>query len=247
MKQNKLVVISVVLIVVFIAVIVVTQGNKNSKIYSKNANKNSTINSNNDNNVNIVDDSDYIVAHNQVANLPIETLSTEERDGLIMMREEEKLAHDVYVTLYEKWGVNAFSNIAKSELTHTESVRYLLERYNIEDPVKDNTIGVFSNTTFSSLYTNLVAKGQESLVSALMVGATIEDLDIKDLNELSAKVDNKDILEIYANLTRGSRNHLRSFSKQLSKQGEAYSAQYLTQEEINNILNSGQERGNNKD
>lgn len=244
MKQNKLVVISVFLIVIFIAVVVVMQSNKNSKIYSKTANENSTINSNNDI-VNIVDDNDYIVAHNQIANLPIETLSTEERDGLIMMREEEKLAHDVYITLYEKWGVNAFSNIAKSELTHTESVRYLLERYNIEDPVKENTVGVFSNKTFSDLYTNLVAKGQESLVSALMVGATIEDLDIKDLNELSAKVDNKDILEIYANLTRGSRNHLRSFSKQLEKQGETYSAQYLSQEEINNIINSSQERGNN--
>lgn len=67
--------------------------------------------------------------------------------------------------MYEKWGVNAFSNIAKSELTHTESVRYLLERYNIEDPVKENTVGVFSNKIFSDLYTNLVAKGQESLAS----------------------------------------------------------------------------------
>jgi hypothetical protein len=239
MKQNKLVVILVVLMVVFIAAVVVIQSNKNSEINSKTTNENSAINSNNDN-VNIVDDNDYIVAHNQIASLPIETLSTEERGGLIMMREEEKLAHDVYLALYEKWGVNAFSNIAKSELTHTESVRYLLERYNIEDPAKENTIGVFSNKVFSDLYTNLVTKGQESLTSALIVGATVEDLDIKDLNELSVKVDNKDILEIYANLTRGSRNHLRSFSKQLAKQGETYSAQYLTQDEINNILNSSQ-------
>jgi len=244
MKQNKLVATLVILIVIFITVLVVIQSNKNIKISNKTTNENSIINSENDN-VNIVGDNDYVVAHNQIASLPIETLSTEERAGLIMMREEEKLAHDVYITLYEKWGVNAFSNIAKSELTHTESVRYLLERYNIEDPVKDNAIGVFSNKTFSDLYVNLVAKGQESLISALIVGATIEDLDIKDLNELSAKVDNQDILEIYANLTRGSRNHLRSFSKQLAKQGETYSAQYLTQEEINDILNSSQERGNN--
>jgi len=134
------------------------------------------------------------------------------------------------------------SDIAE-HLPEVESIRYLLERYDIEDPVKENTVGVFSNQTFSDLYTNLVAKGQESLVSALIVGTTIEDLDIKDLNDLSATVDNQDILEIYANLNRGSRNHLRSFSKQLAKQGETYSAQYLTQEEINNILNSRQEKG----
>lgn len=244
MKQNKLIIIGVAMVIVLAMVVIIIQNQTNINTTGNVPSENNIINKTNDN-VSIVDDNDYIVAHDQIASLPIETLSTEERDGLIMMREEEKLAHDVYLTLYEKWGVNAFSNIAKSELTHTESVGYLLERYNIEDPVKDNTIGAFSNKTFSDLYTSLVAKGQKSLVSALMVGATIEDLDIKDLNELSAKVDNKDILEIYTNLTRGSRNHLRSFSKQLSKQGETYSAQYLTQEEINNIINSSQERGNN--
>ncbi len=244
MKQNKLIIIAVA-IVAILAVAVLTIQNQTKINTTDNSLGENNMVSKTNSGINVVDDSDYIVAHNQIANIPIETLSTKERDGLIMMREEEKLAHDVYVTLYEKWGVNVFSNIARSELTHTESVRYLLERYNIEDPVKDNTFGVFSSKAFSDLYVNLVSKGQESLVSALMVGATIEDLDIKDLNELSTKVDNKDILEIYTNLTRGSRNHLRSFSKQLAKQGETYSAQYLTQEEINNILNSSQERGSN--
>lgn len=231
MKRNKMIAITIFIIIVLAALIFVI---KNFKIVNeKNIN----------NNVNVVEDSDYIVAHSQIANLPIETLSVKEIEGLIKMREEEKLAHDVYTKLYEKWNINIFSNIAKSELTHTESVRYLLERYNIEDPVKDDRIGVFSNQAFSDLYTSLVAKGQESLVSALIVGATIEDLDIKDLNEISVEVDNRDILEIYANLARGSRNHLRSFSKQLAKQGKTYSAQYLSQEEINNILSSEQEKG----
>lgn len=241
MKKNNIVVLAVVVIAIFIAAVVVMQG---GKTMVRSGDKSMVINDNGEN-LNVVDSSDYIVAHQQIANLPMETLSTEERAGLIMMREEEKLAHDVYITLYEKWGVNAFNNIAKSELTHTESVRYLLEKYDIEDPVKENTVGVFSSQVFSDLYNELVSKGEESLVSALMVGATIEDLDIKDLNELSAKVDNQDILEIYANLNRGSRNHLRSFSRQLAKQGETYSAQYLSQEEINDILNSSQERGNN--
>ncbi len=241
MKKNKIIVLAVVVIVIFVATAVVMQG---GKTIIRGADE-SVITNNKEDNINVVDSDDYIVAHQQIANLPMENLSTEERDGLIMMREEEKLAHDVYITLYEKWGINAFNNIAKSELTHTESVRYLLEKYGIADPVQENTVGVFSSQVFSDLYNELVNKGEESLISALIVGATIEDLDIKDLKELSLKVDNQDILEIYANLSRGSRNHLRSFSKQLAKQGETYSAQYLSQEEINDILNSSQERGNN--
>lgn len=240
MKRNKLIIASTFVIVAVLAIfLIITTSSKNQA-------------NNNNNTENIqslaseaVDSSDYIVAHSQLEGLPIEELSSEESNGLIIMREEEKLAHDVYITLYERWGLNTFSNIAKSELTHTESIRYLIERYALEDPVKENTVGNFSNPIFTKLYTDLVAQGSKSLGEALIVGATIEDLDIKDLNELSAQVNNQDILEIYDNLTRGSRNHLRSFTKQLQKQGLSYSAQYLTQAEIDAIISSSQERGEN--
>ncbi|MBN2884330.1 DUF2202 domain-containing protein [Patescibacteria group bacterium] len=243
MKKDKLLIIVILIMMLLLAsiVLVLKKGNElndNMEIAS-----NGEIAIMNTDGSDIVDVSDYIIPHNQIADLPIENLSTEERDSLIMMREEEKLAHDVYTTLYEKWGLNIFRNIAQSESTHTDSVRYLLERYDIEDPVKDDAVGVFTNPTFTELYNSLVAQGEESLASALIVGATIEDLDIKDLNELSQIVNNADILEIYNNLNRGSRNHLRSFSRQLDRQGVRYSAQYLSQAEVDVILGSGQEQG----
>lgn len=188
-----------------------------------------------------VDASDYLSAHKVVGDLPIEKLSADEENGLIIIREEEKLAHDVYVTLYEKWKINIFKNISSSELTHTEAVKYLLDKYELEDPVKDSTVGVFTNPEFTSLYASLVEKGSLSLKDALMVGATIEDLDIYDIKNLSEKINNQDISLVYANLEKGSRNHLRSFSKQLEKQGEKYSAQYLSQEEVDKILSSERE------
>jgi hypothetical protein len=43
------------------------------------------------------------------------TLSPEEAAGLAYMREEEKLAHDVYLALYEQWGSTIFRSIASSE------------------------------------------------------------------------------------------------------------------------------------
>jgi hypothetical protein len=192
----------------------------------------------------IVDASDFLSPHPVISSMPIEDLSDDEVADLLYMREEEKLARDVYLTLYDKWGQQIFSNIAGSEQTHTDSVRYLIERYNLEDPVKDETVGVFTNQDLQKLYDDLVADGSESLEDALFVGATIEDLDIFDLQDAMLTTDNLDIREVYENLMRGSRNHMRAFSRQLVKNGDPYIAQYLTKEEVDAIINSDQERGN---
>ena len=186
---------------------------------------------------------DYVSLRPEVATLPNETLSEEEIAGLLFMREEEKLARDVYQTLYETWHIRTFANIAQSEQTHTEAVRDLLEKYNLDDPVTDDTIGVFTNETLANLYIGLVTKGKQSEVDALIVGATIEDLDIKDLQEQLALTDNADITLVYENLTRGSRNHLRSFTKQLTMRGETYTPQYISATEYESIVDSATETG----
>lgn len=171
------------------------------------------------------------------------TLSDTERDALIYMREEEKLAHDVYTTLGSVWGIRVFSNIAASEATHTEVVRALLVRYNVADPVVSDSVGVFSNPTFTDLYTKLVAEGSASLPAALAVGATIEDLDLADLTERLAQTDNADIITVFQNLARGSRNHLRSFVGQLESRGGLYTAQYIQPAELVSIIGSPRETG----
>ena len=73
------------------------------------------------------------------------TLSAEEIAGLKFMREEEKLAHDVYVALYGLWGDNIFNQISFSETTHTEAVLALLVKYGIPDPAAGNPAGVFTD------------------------------------------------------------------------------------------------------
>ena len=189
---------------------------------------------------------DYVSVRPSVAELPNETLSTEETDGLLLMREEEKLARDVYQTLYDKWGIKIFANIAQSEQTHTEAVRDLLEKYNLSDPVTDDTIGVFKNTNLQSLYDSLVTRGNTSEVEALTVGAIIEDLDIKDLQNLINKTDNQDIKLVYENLVRGSRNHMRSFTKQLTMRDVSYEPSYISNEDYQSIIAGEQETGNQK-
>ncbi len=180
---------------------------------------------------------------NQVNLLPKEPLNADELATLPFMREEEKLARDVYIFLYNKWGLTIFNNISASEQTHMNAVLMLLNKYNITDPVGSNGYGVFTNPVLQNLYTQLTAQGSLSTLEALKVGATIEDLDIYDLKIALAKVDNQDITLVYNNLMKGSRNHLRSFYSNIQIAGGTYTPQYITQAEFDAIISSPMETG----
>ncbi len=191
-----------------------------------------------------VDKSDYVNVSNLIADMPKGTLTDEEVKSLVQMREEEKLARDVYLTLADKWNLPVFSNIAKSEQTHTDAIKALLDRYGIEDPVKDDAVGVFTSDKLQKLYNDLVEEGSKSLMDALKVGATVEDLDIKDLEEFLKIVEgNDDIKIVYQNLMKGSRNHLRAFVRDIDREGGTYTPQFISKEEFEKIISSDWERG----
>ena len=191
----------------------------------------------------VVDESDMLNEQALIGGIEKTKLTVQESDGLLRMREEEKLAHDVYTTLGAKWGVRIFSNIASSEQTHADAMKVLLERYAIPDPVMNDSVGVFRSPVMQQLYNDLVAKGNTSVTEALIVGATVEDLDIRDLDVLMKETTKEDILVTYRNLQKGSRNHLRAFVKNLTMNGVVYTPQYITQEAYDLIINSSQERG----
>ena len=165
-------------------------------------------------------------------------LTTEEVADLLHMREEEKLARDVYLALYDKWQEPIFQNIAGSEQTHMDAIAILLTTYGIEDPVAQtgDQQGVFVNADLQALYTQLVEQGSASLIDALTVGATIEDLDIKDLNEAIARSSHTDIISTYENLKMGSENHMRAFVRNLNAQGADYTPQFISLDEYQQIL-----------
>jgi hypothetical protein len=171
------------------------------------------------------------------------TLTVAERNGLIQLREEEKLARDVYLALYAKWGKNTFNNISRSEATHMAEMKALLDKYGIPDPVKSDQAGTFTNPEFQKLYTQLVAEGSKSLADAMRVGDLIEELDIYDLQQQLKLTTHDDIKIAYQNLMKGSRNHLRTFNGQLRQYGAAYQPKYLSQAEFLKIINSPKETG----
>ena len=102
---------------------------------------------------------------------------------------------------------------------------------------------MFTDQHLADLYTQLTTAGEKSLLDAVIVGATIEDLDIKDLMELSEDVDAEDILMVYRNLTKGSRNHMRAFHAQIQRNSGSYTPQFISQDLFDSIVSSPRERG----
>jgi hypothetical protein len=188
------------------------------------------------------------------------SLTDEEIDQLIFIREEEKLARDVYLALAEKWNAPIFTNIALSEQQHMDAVGQLIERYGLEDPITDDTRGIFTNETLRQLYDGLISTGDvdltdlepglviqgggTSLLDAYKVGAFIEEFDIIDIQHAIDQTSHSDVENVYDNLLRGSRNHLRSFVGQIEAAGEDYEPVLMSDSDYLAIINSAQETAN---
>jgi hypothetical protein len=163
------------------------------------------------------------------------TLSATEAADLTFQREEEKLARDVYLTLYNRWGATIFNNIAGSEQKHTDTMLKMLLKYKLSDPAKTN-IGEFTNTVLQAKYNELVAEGLTSYVDGLSVGASIEELDMVDLQHAIQNTKRVDLLTAYQNLLEGSKNHLRAFVAGLAAQGVTYTPTLISHELYDAII-----------
>lgn len=145
-------------------------------------------------------------------------LTADEIHWLTYMREEEKLARDVYLSLSNKWNMPVFARIAASEQIHMNAVKTLLVRYGVPDPVAGMAPGEFSDLYgFEDTYAELTEQGSASKAAALGVGVHIEETDIEDLNKAIAATTHRDIRTVYTNLRNGSSRHLAAFESRLLK------------------------------
>jgi hypothetical protein len=145
------------------------------------------------------------------------TLTDVEKYWLTYLREEEKVARDVYLYQNDKWNLRIFKNIAASEQQHMDAIKVLLDRYSIPDPAADTGPGEFTNPDLQQLYDDLIQQGSISKAEALEVGVIIEETDIDDLNEAIAAAGHNDIKTVYSNLLQGSLHHLGAFESGLVK------------------------------
>lgn len=156
------------------------------------------------------------------ANTALTELSVEEIGTLLWMREEEKVARDVYIAMNERWNAKIFARIAASEQKHFDAIGKKLALYGIPDPAADKDIGEFSVPALQTMYDTLVAQGNVSYVEALKAGVTIEEEDIEDLEAAIDETDAVPLEITYVHLLNGSENHLASFIKVLEREGFVY-------------------------
>ena len=152
---------------------------------------------------------------------------------LQFMREEEKLARDLYLlfsTSYpaEQPGANVFTRIAEAEQRHMDAVLTLLNTYGVADPVQqavleDGTVvfnppGVFTDLTLQALYDQYQTQGSVDFAAALGVGVVVEQMDSAALSDgIGVSTSYPDIVEVYSNLLTASQRHLAAFTKVLDR------------------------------
>lgn len=149
------------------------------------------------------------------------SVTESEGTGLLFMREEEKMARDVYANFYAKYKSPVFGNITKSENAHMLAVLRLITAFKITDNSNNNP-GEFTNTHIKDLYQQLITMGNSSLTEALKVGVLIEQTDISDLDKELLAVQNSSIKTVYTNLKAGSNAHLKAFIWNLKVLGVVY-------------------------
>lgn len=173
--------------------------------------------------------------------IPVSDLSEADKEKLIYGQQEERLARDVYLALAEQYDTNVFSNIARAENRHIESIGSLLDRYDIPQTEGYGEL--------EDLYRDLIDKGSISLENALEVGLMIEMLDIEDLDKSLATTTNEAIKTVYTNLRKGSVNHLNAFVRNMQQNGfdtDLDWEKFTTQENIENRGRGTSRMGNSQ-
>jgi hypothetical protein len=142
----------------------------------------------------------------------VEVLTQTQKDTLLFIYQEEKVARDVYITLGNLYpDQKVFQNIQLSEQEHIDSAQVLCEKYGVDISNVDETdIGVFVVPALQELYDTLVAQGSTSEADSLEVGEYIEITDIDDLEHAEIGMPT-DVVEVYENLKAGSYSHLDAF------------------------------------
>jgi hypothetical protein len=156
-------------------------------------------------------------------------LSDDVKEALNYMGDEERLAYDLYLKLYDTSGANQFYNIAtKSEIEHITAVKQMLEKYDINDTelynheVEDLNAGEYANEHINELYEELYTKGIKTKQDALEVGCIVEVVDVDDLDlYIGYTIDSNasDVQGVFEYLRAGSYNHYWAFDTGLKNLG----------------------------
>lgn len=177
-----------------------------------------------------------------------QVMTDKEKATILRMREEEKMARDVYQLLNEKWDQQVFSHISESEIYHMSQMKLWVDKSDLTDPVTQNhdKRGIFSDQSLQKLYNELTTSGIQSKEAAFRAGAKVEETDILDLKKALAETGNTGLQSTYKYLIHASENHLRAFVRNLKAMNVDYKPVLMDEKEFGEIMKAkgrGMQRG----
>jgi hypothetical protein len=169
---------------------------------------------------------------------PAQYIPQSNKATLALMREQQKLARDVYDSLHHKWSLHIFEEIGGAEDAHLESVQPLLEQFAVEDPLAKTADrpGRFVHRPLQRLYDSLLVSGSASLEGALRAGAFMEERDIVDLQRAIQATGSEDLKAVYKYLLMGSERHLLLCARYLKRVGVIYQPVLLSAHEYERLI-----------
>ncbi len=165
-------------------------------------------------------------------------LTSREKEGLIFIWEEEKVARDLYASLHEENNLSIFMELMRSEQSHMDQAKAVIDQYGLSTP-GENEPGVFQNQTLQEIYDRLLSEGLPSDEDALQAAAEYEEISVMDLERELAATENEDVKVVYQGLLAGSRKHLRSYVADLHDLGIEYAPRHLDKASFEEIVKVG--------
>jgi hypothetical protein len=156
-------------------------------------------------------------------------LSVEAMEGLIFLRNGERLARDVARALMDYYGSHPFFGQSEAERSHGEAIGQLMTRYALYDSVSTQLPGEFSDPYWQSEYDFYLSQAELGYIDALLVSVEIQEAALVDLrywNSLSET--DYVVVEVIRALLLATRNHLRLLNNELESVGYEYTPMYLS-------------------
>ena len=168
-------------------------------------------------------------------------LNADEIEFIYAVREDEKVARDLYKAFFDNYKLKTFENISKAEANHMKAAEKLLDYYEVEYPAASD-YGKFADTARQALYERYLQKGNTAM-EAFKVMVYLEEENIVSYNEVLKDITNPNIKLVIENLSKASENHLRAAVRQITALGGTYQASLMTEEQYKSIIAKGFEQG----
>jgi len=141
-------------------------------------------------------------------------LDEQAQEHVAFIREEERLARDLYTALDAHHdGLAPFSMIKNAEQRHFDAAGRLIDIYHLDDPSEGAEAGEYAFDELQERYDGWLERGLKSEQEAFTVGVELETADIADLEKMIADIDNAQVDRVLGHLLQGSEHHLDAFTK----------------------------------